>query len=100
EIVFEGEYPAMAPTEANRALLGVLDRASRDLGLGAVRPLDPEARGAGDISFVAPLLPGLDGLGARGARSHAPDEWVDLESLPGQIKRAALLIDRLTGDRE
>jgi glutamate carboxypeptidase len=98
EITFRREYPAMAPTEANRALLAVLDRSSRDLGLGGVQALDPEKRGAGDLSFVAPILPGLDGLGAFGEGSHAPDEWVDLDALPGQIKRAALLIDRLADD--
>jgi glutamate carboxypeptidase len=99
ELTFDdGEYPAMAPTPANYAILSVLDRASRDLGLGSVKPLDPAQRGAGDISFVAPLLPGLDGLGARGERAHSPDEWVDLDSIPAQVRRAALLIDRLTSD--
>jgi glutamate carboxypeptidase len=98
QITFSGEYPAMAPTPGNYALLAVLDRASRDLGLGPVKPLDPGRRGAGDISFVAHVVDGLDGLGVRGERPHAPDEWMDLESLPAQVKRAALLIDRLTRD--
>jgi glutamate carboxypeptidase len=97
-ITFEREYPAMAPTPGNKAILAVLDRASRDLGLGPVKPFDPVQRGAGDISFVAPLLDCLDGLGTTGNRSHTPDEWVDLDALPAQIKRAALLINRLTHD--
>jgi glutamate carboxypeptidase len=41
-ISFRDEYPAMAPTPENYALLKVLDRTSRDLELGAVRALDPE----------------------------------------------------------
>jgi glutamate carboxypeptidase len=86
----------MAPTEGNHRLLAALDRASRDLGLGGVKANDPGLRGAGDISFVAPMLDGLDGLGARGEGAHAPEGWVDLSSLAPQIRRAALLIYRLT----
>jgi glutamate carboxypeptidase len=95
-ITFADEYPAMAPTEGNYATLAVLSRASQDLGLGPIRALDPGERGAGDISFVAPLVDGLDGLGAKGAGAHSPNEFVDLKSLPDQIKRASLLIYRLT----
>jgi glutamate carboxypeptidase len=92
------EYPAMAPTPGNHALLAVLDQASHDLDLGPIRALPPAKRGAGDISFIASLLSGLDGLGIHGERTHAPDEWADLAALPAQIQRAALLIDRLTHD--
>ncbi len=95
-ITFADEYPAMAPTEGSYQLLAALDRASRDLDLGGVKTLDPGRRGAGDISFVAPKIDGLDGLGAKGEGEHAPDEWVDLGSLTLQIKRASLLIYRLT----
>lgn len=97
-IEFVGEYPAMAPTAGNLAVLSVLDGASRDLGFGPMKPHDPGKRGAGDIAFVAHLVDGLDGLGPTGERSHAPDEWVDLDSIPTQIKRAAVLILRLTRD--
>ncbi|MBY0395500.1 MAG: M20/M25/M40 family metallo-hydrolase [Thermoleophilia bacterium] len=100
QIVFRDEYPAMAPTPENLGVLGVLDRASRDLGLGPIRALDPAERGAGDISFIAPLLRGLDGLGAKGGGAHAPGEYIDLDSLGPQIVRAALLIDRLSHDGE
>ena len=93
---FADEYPAMAPTPGNYQLLGELDRASRDLGLGPIAAVAPGRRGAGDVSFVAPLIDGLDGLGVRGSGAHTPDEWVDLDSLVPQIKRAALLIDRLS----
>ncbi len=95
-LTFTDEYPAMAPTDGNYALLGVLDQASRDLGFGPVPALDPGERGAGDVSFVAPGVDSLDGIGARGEGSHTPDETVDLESLPMLIKRTAILIYRLT----
>ncbi len=37
----DASYPPMAPTPGNEALLGELDRASRDLGHGAVEACDP-----------------------------------------------------------
>src|SRR6266550_330370 len=94
-IVFRDEYPAMSPTPGNARLLAVYDSASRALGYGAVAALDPGRRGAGDISFVAPLIDGLDGLGALGSGSHAPGERVDLKTLAMQTERAALLLYRL-----
>lgn len=96
EITFEDEYPAMPPTEGNRALLAVYDSVSRALGYGPVRALDPGQRGAGDVSFVAPYVDGMDGLGADGIGSHSPNEEVNLNSLPMQTERAAVLIYRLT----
>lgn len=94
-ISFAAGMPSMAPTAGNRALLAELDRASRDLGTGAVVEQDPSERGAGDISFVAHLLPGLDGLGALGEQEHARGESIDLAELPRLIQRAALLVHRL-----
>ena len=88
-------YPPMAPTPGNYQVLGVLDMVSRDLGYGPIGPHDPLQRGAADISFVAPYVPGIDGLGAMGSREHAPDEHVRLDMLPMLIRRAALLIHRL-----
>jgi glutamate carboxypeptidase len=96
KITFRDEMPAMPPTEGNYALLNQLDTVSQDLGFEKIEPLDPGERGAGDISYIANLLPGLDGLGATGGSAHAPGEYADLETLPRQIKRAALLIYRLT----
>ena len=97
-IEMEQEYPAMAPTDANRALLATLDAVSRDLGTGPIRAQDPAERGAGDISFICegPRLACLDGLGAMGDQDHAPGEYVDLATLPMLTKRAALLMYRLT----
>ena len=94
-IVFRDEYPAMSPTPGNARLLAVYDSASKALGYGAVAALDPGRRGAGDISFVAPLIDGLDGLGALGGGTHAPGERVDLRTLGMQTERAALLLYRL-----
>ena len=94
-ITFRDEYPAMSPTPGNARLLAVYDSASRALGYGTVAALDPGRRGAGDISFVAPLIDGLDGLGALGSGSHAPGERVDLTTLTMQTERAALLLYRL-----
>ncbi len=63
-ITFTDEYPVMSPTAGNTTVLGIYDGASQALGFGAVSALDPGRRGAGDISFVAPYIDGLDGLGA------------------------------------
>jgi glutamate carboxypeptidase len=95
EITFADEYPAMAPTPANYAVLAVYDSASRALGYGPVTAFDPGRRGAGDISFVGPMITGLDGLGAMGSGSHTPAERVDLATLPMQTERAAILMYRL-----
>jgi glutamate carboxypeptidase len=89
-------YPAMAPTPANYALLAQLNQVSHDLGFGDVEAYDPKGRGAGDVSFVSPPLPALDGLGLRGQGAHAPTEVGDLASAPELVKRTALLIYRLT----
>lgn len=95
-LVFHESYPAMTPTAGNEALLVALDAASRDLGQGPVTALDPGKRGAGDIGFVAHLLPGLDGLGSGGgANAHAPGEYTDLASLAPMAQRTAVLLHRL-----
>ncbi len=94
-IEFEEGYPAMAPTAGNRALLARLNEINAALGLEPMGELDPLQRGAGDISFVADKLDCLVGFGAVGQGSHAPGETVELGSFDRQLKRAALLIDRL-----
>ena len=95
-ITFSEGYPAMPDSPANRALLAQLDQASRDLGFPPITAYDPRSRGAGDIAFVSPPLPALDGLGIRGGGAHAPTEWADLQSVPELVQRTALLIYRLT----
>jgi len=96
EIEFIDSYPAMSPKEGNMKVLSVYDQVSRDLGLGEVKPYDPGKRGGGDIAFIAERIDALDGLGAMGGGAHAPEEYVNLSTLDEQIKRAALLIYRLT----
>jgi glutamate carboxypeptidase len=96
-ISFEQEYPSMAPTDDNLRVLAVLDAVSRDLGAGPVVAQDPAERGAGDISFVCSgRLACLDGLGAMGEDVHAPGEYLEIDALGVQIRRAALLFFRLT----
>lgn len=97
EITFSDGYPGMPPTEGNRELLRIYDRASRDLGYAAVVEYDPGRRGASDLSFAAPHVSrgALGGLGVEGRGAHSPDETVDLRSLPKSAKRAALLIYRI-----
>jgi glutamate carboxypeptidase len=96
EINFTDGYPAMSPREENMELLRLFDGISRSLGAPRVEPFDPGGRGAADISFVAPLVPGLDGLGPFGSGAHTIEETVDLPSLALATQRAALLIHRLT----
>ncbi len=94
-----GGYPAMAPTDGNRALLDTLNGVNRDLGLAKMAALDPLKRGAGDISFVAADVDGLAGLGPYSFGDHAPGETVDLNSMIRQAKRAAILMSRLSAEK-
>jgi glutamate carboxypeptidase len=96
KITFMDGIPAMSPSAGNMELLRQLDAVSQDLGFEKIEPLDAGERGAGDVSYVAHLVPALDGLGATGGGAHARGEYADIDTLPRQIKRAALLIYRLT----
>ena len=98
EIRFEDRYPAMPPTPAGSALLQRFDAVSRALGYGPVEGDPPESRGAGDVSFVAPYLTGMDGLGVSGRGAHSPEESVNLNSLVMAGERAAVFISRLIQD--
>jgi glutamate carboxypeptidase len=95
-IRFEDSYPPMAVTPGNLKLLEAYSHASRDAGLGPIGMVPPEARGAGDIQFIAPLIDSLDGLGANGRGMHSPEEDLDPVSIERGAIRAALLIYRLT----
>jgi glutamate carboxypeptidase len=95
-ITFEEAYPAMAPTEAGRALIKQMNEVNTTLGLPVMEEMDPMARGAGDIAFVAPYVPGLVGTGVMGEGAHAEGETVFLDSIPRQAKRMALLMYRLS----
>ena len=96
-IGFDEGYPPLAPTDGNARLLALYDRASQDLGLGAVTAVSPDRAGAADVSFVAgeaKMI--LDAVGLKGHDDHSPAETADLRTLPVQTKRAALLLARLT----
>jgi glutamate carboxypeptidase len=96
-IVFDEGYPPLAPTDGNRALLALYDRASRDVGAGPVTAVDPDRAGAADVSFVARHVPMiLDGIGLMGDGGHTVNETADLATLPSQTKRAALVLYRFT----
>lgn len=97
-ITFEEGYPAMAPTDASRALVKQLNEVNTTLGFPTMAEMDPMLRGAGDIAFVAPYIPGLVGTGVMGEGAHAEGEAVFLESIPRQAKRMALLMYRLSKD--
>jgi glutamate carboxypeptidase len=97
ELTFDDSYPPMAPTAGNRQLLARLAEVSRDLGLGDITAVDPRNAGAADISFVANDVDmAIDALGLKGKADHTVDETADLRLLPIQIKRAAILLYRLT----
>ncbi len=95
-IFFKDGIPSMPPTAGNAALVKIVNDISIAIGYGEVKAGDPGSRGAGDISYVANYLDCLDGLGAPGRGAHAPGEIINLQQYPKLIKRAALLIYRLT----
>jgi glutamate carboxypeptidase len=93
---FEDGYPSMPATEANKALLNELNKVNRALGVDVMEPYDPSRRGAGDLSFVAPYVASISGLGAFGSGGHAPGETIELKSQTPQARRVALFIYSLT----
>jgi glutamate carboxypeptidase len=95
-IAFDESYPAMARTAAGEKLLAEWNDGSVALGLGPVVEAGPMTRGAGDISFVAPYLPGLVGVGILGEGYHAEGETAYLDSFSKQAKRNAILMERLS----
>lgn len=95
-ISFTDLMPPMEPTAANEELRKQFEKVNIDMGLGPVQAVDPGVRGASDISYVAPYLPGLDGLGAPGKGEHSIEETMYRKEFPAMIQRAALFIYRLT----
>lgn len=100
-INFKDGVPAMPPSSSNLELLKKYSRVSNDLEYGPIQPLDPGVRGAGDISHIASIVSAnLAGLGALGTGAHSTKETLNIDSLPIQTQRAALLIYRLTHIKE
>ena len=99
-ISFVDSYPPMPPSEGNRQLAEQLSVVNQDLGRGPMKIWDPLRRGAADISFVAPYTDALAGMGALGKGGHTPNESLELDSMALAIKRAAILMYRLSGTTE
>ena len=95
-ITFTDSYPPMSPTDGNKRLQERFSRINEELGRGPMPALDPSRRGAADVSFVAPYTDALAGLGAIGEGGHTPNESLELDSMPLAIKRAAIMIYRLS----
>jgi len=95
-ITFDEGYPAMARTPAGEKLLAQWSQISTALGFGPVLEGGPMTRGAGDISFAAPYVPGLVGVGILGEGYHAEGETAYLDSFAKQAKRNAILMERLS----
>jgi glutamate carboxypeptidase len=99
-LTFDDGYPSLPPTPGNAKLLAEYDRASRDVGAGAVTAVSPDRAGAADVSFVSDLVPNIiDGIGLMGHDDHSPMETADLTTLPSQTKRAAILLRRLSASK-
>lgn len=91
ELEIEGGFnrPPMEPTEGNNTLWRAARRLGRELGL------DLEvgrSGGASDGNNAAKYVPTLDGLGAVGGGSHAPDEHVILDAMPERSALLALML--------
>jgi len=95
-LTFSESYPPQAPTEAGRQLLELYSKASADAGFGPIGAVAPADRGAGDVQFVASLIPGLDGLGAAGSGAHTDNEDLEIASIERGAIRAAILLYRMT----
>ncbi|MEO5617377.1 MAG: M20/M25/M40 family metallo-hydrolase [Candidatus Eisenbacteria bacterium] len=96
DLTFDDGYPPLAPSDGNRRLLAIYDRASRDLGLGGVEGVDPSRAGAADVSFCDGLVDmAMDGVGLMGDGGHTVEETADLRTLPTQAKRMGLTLLRL-----
>ncbi len=96
-LTFDEGYPPLAPTDGNKKLLEYYTKVSEDLGLGKVTAVNPRDAGAADISFTAGYVDmAIDGLGLFGGHGHTDKEYANLNWLPRQTKRIALLMYRLT----
>ena len=98
ELTFsQGGYPPLTETEGNHKLLGYYSKVSEDLGYGSVEPVHPRKAGAADVSFTNGLVDmAIDGLGLSGTDDHTISETGNLNYLPIQTKRAAILMYRIS----
>jgi len=96
-LVFDEGYPPLAPSDGNKKLLEHYSKVSEDLGFHKVTAVNPRDAGAADISFTSGYVDmAIDGLGLFGGYGHTDKEYANLNWLPRQTKRIALLMYRLT----
>lgn len=93
----EDGYPPMTMTEGNKKLLAMFDQVSNDMGYGKVYPVNPRNSGAADISFVADdVKMAMDSIGMVGTGGHTIEERADLNFLPIEAGRTAILLYRIS----
>ena len=93
QAVMQREWPGM---DSRASAAPVLAAAGAILG----RPVVPAQRGgASDASHFAAagIAVTIDGLGPRGGRAHAPEEFVDLDSLHTRAEVALAVADAVLG---
>ena len=96
-LVFDEGYPPLAPSDGNKKLLEHYSKVSEDLGFRKLTAVNPRDAGAADISFTSGYVDmAIDGLGLFGGYGHTDKEYANLNWLPRQTKRIALLMYRLT----
>jgi glutamate carboxypeptidase len=95
-IEFKDGYPSMPETAGNKELLKELNEVNQSLNMDIMEPLDASRRGAGDLSFVAPYVASISGLGSYGGGAHAPGETINLARQVEQTRRVALYLYKLT----
>lgn len=88
EAAMQREWPGM---DARESTASILAAAGQTLG----RPVVAAQRGgASDASHFAAEIPvSIDGLGPRGGHAHAPEEFVDLDSLLPRAEVALAVAD-------
>ncbi|MFF2546260.1 M20 family metallopeptidase [Kitasatospora sp. NPDC058063] len=85
--------PPMENTPAAQAVLATAQEVAAGLGI----EIDGASTGGvGDANLISGLgVPTLDGLGPVGGADHSPEEWLDVDSVPGRIALLAALVIRL-----
>ncbi|MCL1123358.1 M20/M25/M40 family metallo-hydrolase [Shewanella surugensis] len=94
KVTFTDIIPAMAETAGSQQLLRQYNQLVVALGMEAVTAINPMARGAADINFIAPYVDAIDGLGVSGSGAHTDSEKMDLSSLSKATAITALIIYR------
>jgi len=82
---------ALAFEGASRTSATIGRRSTSDWTINVTGHQDQQHR-AGDLSFVAPSIDGVERLGAPGTEAHPPSESVNPPELTMQTERAALML--------